>query len=197
MTRATRLVLLLATGLACTIALAVVINALARSGDGQAWVAVATGVGTAAVSLIAALSSYYFGRRSTKATHREATSIFRTYAEPEDLAIYEYEPTSRTAALLLDIARIEARANDELARRYGGARPRSLFELRAELRRAGIWTDDDVKSFDRALTIRNRIVHGDPEPSRSQMKAASRDTSRLLDLLDQAAPPTQGGIHSR
>ena len=81
--------------------------------------------------------------------------------------------------LLGSFADLEDEATRVLNRKLGERR-RSIFDMRADLTRLGIWSEEDVRAFDRAVRMRNAIVHGDP---------VGVDESELLE-----APRVVGGL---
>jgi uncharacterized protein YutE (UPF0331/DUF86 family) len=92
--------------------------------------------------------------------------------------------------LVITIASIESAANQLLSTMLGG-RSRTLYQTRSELRRLGVWSDSDLEVFDRALSIRNGIVHGDVIPHGEEsistaLADADRLAAKLRRRLDQA-----------
>jgi len=95
----------------------------------------------------------------------------------------------RREVLMLRLAQIEAEANKVLDARLG-PKCRQLFEIRSELRRLRIWSDGDVATFDRAMRIRNSMVHsGDRISSSESDGVTNKSLSPLLAKLTQASPP--------
>lgn len=86
------------------------------------------------------------------------------------------------SSILLRLAEIETEAERVLDEELG-PRPRQLFQLRAELQNLGIWSADDVATFDRAMAIRNSIVHGDGGEVESASSVSDDDLDRLLARL--------------
>lgn len=96
----------------------------------------------------------------------------------------------KAARLISNIALIENFGNQVIGLGSEGtlgasdaARRKSLFSLRSELRAREIWTDEDTISFDRALQLRNAIVHGDSGRGLEALSDAVEATSRLLKNL--------------
>jgi hypothetical protein len=86
--------------------------------------------------------------------------------------------------LVGSIRSIEEKANEVLSREHGEERW-SLFETRSELRSSNVWSESDVEAFDRALSIRNEIVHGDKPTGEESVSDALADTRLLLEKLDR------------
>jgi hypothetical protein len=63
-----------------------------------------------------------------------------------------------------------------------GDRSRTIFDLRVGLARAGLWTSSDVEDFDRAVRVRNAVVHGDSYTER-YVANASKTVDRLRSRL--------------
>ena len=85
----------------------------------------------------------------------------------------------RESLLLLKLAEIETEAGRVLDDKLGPAR-RQLFQLRSELKDHGFWTDEDLETFDRAMKVRNSIVHGG---SNDTSVAASDVPAKALDRI--------------
>jgi hypothetical protein len=101
--------------------------------------------------------------------------------ESHDL-LDEYWATAtppRRPDLLLKLAQIETAAAEVLDRK-SGPRAWQLFEIRSELRRLGIWSDDDVITFDRAMRLRNEIVHSGSAREVSPARVSADELDKLL-----------------
>jgi hypothetical protein len=60
----------------------------------------------------------------------------------------------------------------------------SIFNLRAALVARGIWTEDDLKSFDEVLRMRNSLVHGDStRHSATELREGLSVLNRLIEGL--------------
>ncbi|MGB6163185.1 MAG: hypothetical protein WCF33_02505 [Pseudonocardiaceae bacterium] len=66
---------------------------------------------------------------------------------------------------------------------------RGLFQLRNDLREAGIWSAEDIAKFDRVVQQRNIIVHGDRQDPEA-LKVAITEAKELLAALE-ARPSSQ------
>jgi len=81
--------------------------------------------------------------------------------------------------VIAQIREIEESAN-RLLDRLAGRRehPRTTFEIRSVLHAMKVWTDDDLATFDRAMDVRNSVVHGSsrrkgPGPTRAEIRELS------------------------
>ncbi len=93
----------------------------------------------------------------------------------------------RLVQLIRNIGQIEYLAATRLLEGDTGGRRASIFRLRAELLERGIWSDDDVKAFDRAFSIRNAFVHADDlRYTDAQLEASVRDTDHLIREIKSA-----------
>ncbi len=130
---------------------------------------------------------------ATSSTIRRTPSSRRVYDQVRitDTVVTQIFPSdssirvdrSETAQALLDrIYRLEIEAEELLNRRLGEKR-RSIFDLRADLIRLGIWSQSDVESFDRAIRVRNAIVHLDVNSIAE--KDIDMATGIVQDLLDR------------
>jgi len=99
-----------------------------------------------------------------------------------------FESAPSLEVLMLRLAQIETEANKVLDASLGPQR-RQLFEIRSELRRLGLWSDKDVATFDRAMMIRNSMVHGGDHLSSEPDGVTSKDLSPLLAKLHLSFPP--------
>lgn len=101
---------------------------------------------------------------------------------------------SKAARLVSNIALIEEAAAEFL--RYSDSRAvapegvatrRSFFQLRSDLLARGAWSSDDVVKFDKALKVRNAIVHGDNRKDSESLDEAISATDELLRAILQAS----------
>jgi hypothetical protein len=93
--------------------------------------------------------------------------------------------SSRENSTMLKLVEIE-RESEQLLDTIIGPGDRQLFEMRARLHRLGIWSDSDVKTFDRAMVVRNGVVHGSAVPSVAD-SPSSKELDQLLDKLRSAS----------
>ena len=102
--------------------------------------------------------------------------------------ILGYRDVSIEQVFVKQIEELEREA-DELLRQRIGERRRTIFDIRADLNRLGIWSTEDVENFDRAVRVRNAIVHADPtaDNEMSVYKAShiiSNLTKRIADASE-------------
>lgn len=90
------------------------------------------------------------------------------------------ESAPREQGLLIELARIEQAASTLLHATLGTSSSPQTLQIRTALRQSGVWTDEDVATFDRAMYVRNNIVHGTEsristeEPTKAKLAALAR-----------------------
>ena len=99
---------------------------------------------------------------------------------------FEADPEDSESRLFASFKNLEYEATKVLNRKLGERR-RSIFDMRADLTRLGIWSEEDVRAFDRAVRVRNAIVHGDVAAVRAEdVLKASRIVQMLMERLEKA-----------
>jgi len=134
------------------------------------------------VSALGGLATAFIASRSS-ASQRGSALNDRLYLR-DSLKVTVAGPASD-----LDIVhltdRIEHAGNEVLgvADIDTSSRRRTPFQLRQDLRDAGIWTTDDLAKFDRVLRQRNALVHGDKyDPV--DLRSALLEANELLAALN-------------
>lgn len=161
-----RRVLWLILGLAIAVLAGFSINMITESsGSSELW-----SITAAAVSGLAGLITAALAFRSEREAVRYRRWVYGVVnVKPSDTQMIgdhlritvRGRASSEPAQILVDqIAELEVDAQSVLDRVLGG-RNRTIFDLRADLAHAGIWTSSDVEDFDRAVRVRNAAVHGD------------------------------------
>ncbi len=173
----------LALGLLVSVALGLSANLITGSGSSaQAaqWSGVVVGL------LGSALGALLWFRAEPQVARRRESDFADASPAPShySASTSTSAPTSadpRLLQLIRNISQIEYLAATQLLQADTGGRRTSIFRLRAELLERGIWSDDDVKAFDRAFSIRNAFVHADElRCTDAELEASIRDTHHLL-----------------
>jgi hypothetical protein len=140
-------------------------------------------------------------RAQMKAWRRIAAERRRLWEERSDLeAMVEYCVEDRPARLKLSsdraevvvaLANIELEADRLLGKTVGGA-PRRPLQLRDELAARGYWSMSDLQAFDRAVSLRNSLVHANRHISEREVSEALKGAQRLLGRLLDATSRSGG-----
>jgi hypothetical protein len=156
------------------------------------WVNVVISIAIPLLSGMAAYLSILFARESLKASKaaNAAEETRLTAQELRALTLAEHAYARLLAgddenSVVVGVHAIESIA-DLILGPAPNNRRRSFFELRRELRDRGVWTDEDVRSFDVAVKVRNWLTHGDyRELSRGDERVARNNLTRLLGELNR------------
>lgn len=115
-------------------------------------------------------SEFSFYQKMNRITSSESPELLRSSATalsslvPVLASIVE----ARAAAVLRDRTHYE---------------PTSLFEIRAKLEEAGVWTPEQLEAFDELMRVRNQVVHSE-HPSRSELNRAIEIGRQLSQSLE-------------
>jgi hypothetical protein len=96
-------------------------------------------------------------------------------------------PLLPRARLIRNLRRVEMLAHLLLSHgeRRSNGEEIPVRSLRAALVNSGVWSLDDLKAFDRALKVRNSMVHGDVTTmSWREVRAAGHEAGKLADKLN-------------
>jgi hypothetical protein len=124
--------------------------------------------------------SFYVGWRASRRSMRLREQIQPNYQYNAPLQDQEPLTEGEEVRLVWVVNALEKFGNTVLGGDATGEPKRTIFELRAGLLEAGIWTNDDVATFDRVIQTRNAVVHGDSS-SRAEIRRALDDGVRLLE----------------
>jgi hypothetical protein len=140
-------------------------------------------------------------RTEKEAWRRIAAERRRLWEERSDLeSMVEYCVEDRPARLKLSpdraevvvtLANIELEADKLLGATAGGA-PRRPLQLRDELAARDYWSMSDLQAFDRAVSLRNSLVHADRRISEREVSEALQGAQRLLGRLLEATSHRSG-----
>jgi hypothetical protein len=186
-----RRVLWLMLGLAIAVLAGFGINMITESsGSSELW-GITAAVVSGLAGLITAALAFRFEREACRVYRRGVYGVnvkpsgTRMIGDPLRITVRGCASSEPAQILVDQVAGLEVDAQSVLNRVLGG-RNRTIFDLRADLAHAGIWTSSDVEDFDRAVRVRNAAVHGDLF-SEKDVTNASKTVERLRSRLHEAS----------